>query len=166
MDNIHITSLDKHHDRLSFNCGIEQLNRYLKHHASQDVKRYLSKVYVAAVQDSPQVIGFYTLSACRIDVGELPEEISSKLPYYSYVPAILIGRLAVDQEYQNKGLGRFLLMDALYKYLNDNVGSMAVIVEAKNDIARAFYKKLGFLEFHDHTHKLFIHMAQIKLLFS
>lgn len=158
--------MEKHHTRAAFKSGVSELDRYLIHQASQDIKRYLARIYVATRREETDVVGFYTLSASRIDIGELPIEVSQKLPSYPYVPAILIGRLAVDLSYQGKGLGKLLLMDALYKSFKDHVAAMAVIVEAKNDNAKAFYQTYDFEVFPEQPRKLFVRMAKIKLLFQ
>lgn len=89
-----------------------------------------------------------------------------KLPRYPLVPATLLGRLAVDRRHQGKGYGRFLLADALYRALRSEVASFAVIVDAKDDSARAFYEREGFLPFPDQQMKLFLPMADIEQLFK
>ena len=74
------------------------------------------------------VLGYYTLSSFGINLADLPEETAKKLPRYPLVPATLLGRLAVDKDHQGKGLGEFLLMDALHRSLDqaDVIGSAAV----------------------------------------
>jgi ribosomal protein S18 acetylase RimI-like enzyme len=82
------------------------------------------------------------------------------------VPAILIGRLAVDRRYRGQGLGRLLLVDALLRSLaiSRQVGAMAVVVDAKDDAARSFYEQYGFTRFVDHDNRLFLPMATIAQL--
>lgn len=91
----------KRHDRKGFDCGVEALNRYLKQVAGQDQKRNLSKVYVFAEGES--IVGYYSLSAHSVSRENLPKGI--KLGGYQDIPFLLLGRLAVDKNYQGQGLG-------------------------------------------------------------
>ncbi|MGU9986531.1 MULTISPECIES: hypothetical protein [unclassified Rickettsia] len=79
----------------NFDCGQNILNDYLRKYASQDLKRYLTSVYICSTEDQKEVIGYYTLSSNRIDVSEISKDYTKKLPCYPYLPAILIGRLAI-----------------------------------------------------------------------
>jgi hypothetical protein len=67
--------------------------------------------------DGPSVVGYYTLSALSIERGTIPEPVVKKLklPSYPLLPATLMGRLAVDQKHQKRGIGEFLLMDGLQR---------------------------------------------------
>lgn len=165
---IRIERLDEGHDRSLFDCGEEALNAYLKKQASQDVKRYLSTVYIAkpAKHSNLQVIGFYTLSTAQMEASSLPVEIIKKLPRYAYMPAFRIGRLAVHNANQKMGVGKSLLMDALYKCLKSEIPGIAVIVDAKNEQAQSFYQKYGFIQLPQQPLKLFIFMKDIKDLFT
>ena len=135
---------NKRFDRQGFDCGNEALNRYLKQQLSQDVKRRLAVAYVLVEAD--KVIGFYTLSASAVDVSDLTDLMVKKLPKYPLMPVSLIGRLAVDKTYQGQGLGDLLLMDALYrcKVSAEQVASLAVVVDAIDVKAEAFYQSYGF----------------------
>lgn len=95
----------------------------------------------------------------------LPENYTKKLPCYPYLPATLIGRLAIDLKYQKKKIGEFLLMDALYKSYKSGIAAFAVIVDAKNIEAKNFYKNYEFNEFIDNSNKLFLPMNKIAKLF-
>ena len=139
---------------------------YLKYHASQDIKRFLARIYVAHKSNSLLICGYYTLSAARVSLHDLPQEISKKLPHYPYIPVILLGRLAVDQNFQNYKLGRFLLVDALYRSYQSPIGAAAVIVDAKDEKACTFYQKYDFIKFPNQAQKLFIPMQKIKALFE
>jgi len=110
--------------------------------------------------------GYYTLSSTSIQLGELPEQTVRKLPRYPLLPATLLGRLAVDRREQGKGYGRYLLADALYRAAQSEIASFAVIVDAKDDNARRFYEREGFLPFPDQPMKLFRPMADIRRLFN
>ena len=161
--------LDDRHDRTSFVCGIEALDRYLHQQAGQDAKRNAAVTYVLVPADTPTIIaGFYTLSATSIRLDSLPPETAKKLARYPDIPATLMGRLAVSQEHQGRGLGRHLLLDALRRSLeaSASIGSAAVIVDAKDAAARAFYEHYGFISFPDQPQRLFLPMKTIQVLFA
>ena len=107
--NLVIEPLNPTHDRTGFQCGIEALDRYLKKQAKQDIKRRISRVFVATKPDNPKaVIGYYTLSTLSIELNQLPEKRARKLPKHP-VPAALIGRLAISNAAQGQGVGKLLL---------------------------------------------------------
>lgn len=161
-----IAHLEKKHNRQEFTCGIDALDDYLKIQASQDMKKNVAVTYVATSDDSEQVLGYYTLSSIGIVAGELPEDVIKKLPRYPVLPGILIGRLARDKKFRGKDIGLYLLMDALKRSLDisNQLGSVAVIVDAKNEKAVVFYKGYGFIEFPDNNRRLFLSMSTIKKL--
>lgn len=154
----------KEHERSNFNCGVDLLDRYLKKQANQDFKRNIAVPFVLVEGDKPDIIGFYTLSSLHVHLEELPSNIRENLPHYPNIPATLLGRLAVDEGYQGRGLGEFLLMDALYKSLkqSNKVTSFSVVVDAVNEDARDFYLHFGFLSFPDNEERLFLPMKTIK----
>jgi len=161
-----VISFDKSYDLKSFDCNEPTLNKYLTNYASQDIKRYLATVFLGVDSSNTQkVIGYYTLSANRIDISELDSEYTKKLPNYPYLPSILIGRLAVDKDYQGQKLGEYLLLDALNKSFKAEIAAFAVSVEAKNIRAMNFYKSFGFVELIDNSNKLFLPMNTIAKLF-
>jgi predicted GNAT family N-acyltransferase len=152
------------HDRSNFDCGYEQLNHFIHHQASQEQKRMVSTTYVL-VKDK-LVIGFYTLSATSIVANGLSKDISEKLPRYPILPATLLGRLAIATTSQNAGLGKILLFDALQRsyYNAQKIGSVAVIVEAKNNQVQKFYTNLGFNILSSNTLTMYYPMNKIKKL--
>lgn len=161
-----ITALDgKMHDRAAFSCGAPELDRYIREHASQDVKRDVARIFVAVQAGAPTVCGYYSLSAASFQRDSLPASQAKRLPHYP-VPAVLLGRLAVDESKRGQGLGAFLLMDALNRVLlaTQTLAVHAVIVDARDDTAAAFYRKYGFIPFNDHQRRLFLPMATIRRL--
>jgi GNAT superfamily N-acetyltransferase len=163
-----IELLGKHHERASFSCGSDDLDRYLRARARQDRDRKVAAVFVLVGDEPDRVAGFYTLSALALAVAELPPETVRKLPRYPLIPARLIGRLAVDRRYQGRGHGDFLLMDALRRILDHSteIASFAAVVEAKSDAARGFYGAYGFIPFPDHSDRLFLSVATIERMFE
>jgi GNAT superfamily N-acetyltransferase len=139
-----IAPLDRTHDRASFHSGSEALDRYLRERASQDVRRRIAGCFIA-IDDQGRIAGFYTLAAASVALDELPERMAKGLPRYPTVPAVLIGRLAVATAYHGKGLGSALIADAIIRTDQLGIGAFAVIVDAKDERAAAFYRANGFL---------------------
>jgi len=120
-----IEPLGKHHDRAAFSCGKKPLDQYIKEQARQDAKRHYAAPFVLVEKGKKNISGYYTLSSFGINLEDLPEAVVKKLPRYPIVPATLLGRLAVDEDYHRKGFGELLLMDALHRSLDqaDVIGS-------------------------------------------
>jgi GNAT superfamily N-acetyltransferase len=159
------------HDRAAFSCGAEQPDRYIRQQASQDVRRRVAAVFALCDRDSKSIIGYYTLSACTVLLRDLPEEQRTRFPRYPEVPTVLLGRLAVDRRYVGQGWGKTLLLDALHRCLaqSEQIAAAAVVVDAKDDSARVFYERYGFLRPLDpegqHENRLFLPMKTIEQLF-
>lgn len=162
-----IVALDSTHDRQNFDCGVEPLNRYLREIATQDQRRRVAACFVIAHAESNAIAGYYTLSAFTVAGTDLPAELSRKLPKYGQIPCTLLGRLAVDQRYVSRGLGAMLLVDALRRALHHaaEIASWAIIVDAKDDAARRFYARYGFLALPDAPQRQFLPMATVASIF-
>lgn len=167
-NHLQIVKFNKSYNYLNFDCGIDKLNKYLINYAAQDIKRHLASVFIAIINtdNSQTVVGYYTLSSNYIDINKLDKDYTKKLPYYPYLPAVLIGRLAVDKARQGNKIGEHLLMDALRRVLTSEIAAFAVIVDAKNDKAINFYKNYGFIQFVDNPSKLFLPFSTIIKLFN
>lgn len=163
-----VEALGRHHDRAGFESGVPALDAYLKKQAGQDARRYAAAPFVLCEGEGIAVLGYYTLSALSIHTGELPEETARKLPRYPLLPAVLIGRLAVDRRRRGERLGEFLLMDALYRSWRQahEIGAVAVVVEAKDEPARRFYEAYDFRIFPQQPGRLFLPMARVERLFA
>lgn len=163
-----IEPLAKDHDRKSFTCGAEPLDRYLQTQVSQDQKSRVAAAFMLTEPPSRKVLGFYTLSSTAVFANELPEKLARKLPRYPQLPATLLGRLAVDVTARGKRYGELLLMDALRRSLEgaEAIGAMAVIVDAKDDGAAAFYAQYGFEPLPEHERRMFLPMGQVAASFS
>jgi len=156
------------HDRAAFSCGVEALDRYLREQAGQDARSHAAATFILLTPED-RIAGYYTLSSSIILATRLHAETVKKLrlPRYPELPATLIGRLARDVRFRGQGVGEFLLMDAL-KRARGNVrvvASLAVIVDAKDEAARRFYSKYGFLSFPDTQKRLYLPMKTIEKLF-
>lgn len=143
-----IRPLDGDADTAGFACGEKALDDYLQRYATQDIKRGVARVFVATPMGQPmRVVGFYTLSAASVAAEMLPEVFRKKLPRYP-VPAALLGRLAVSQQAQGKGLGSILLVDACKRVAaaSETLAVAAILVDAKSPQVAAFYQHFGFIE--------------------
>ena len=147
-------------DVSDFCCGEPALDRYIKTQAGQDMKRRIASCFVAS--DGGDVLGFYTLSSASVVLSDLPEETVRKLPRYGEVPVVRLGRLAVDKKAQGKKIGAFLLIDAFERVLKSEIAAFAVIVEPKNDHAKAFYQHFGFDSFGSQQERLFYMLAKFQ----
>ena len=160
--------LEKAHDRKSFDCGNEELNRYLREQARQDAEKRVAAPFVLTQPNSSAVLGFNTLSASIIPVDELPPDLMKRLPRYGQLPVTLLGRLAVDRSVGGQGVGEFLLVDALRRSLEvaQQIAAMAVVVDAKDERAESFYRYFDFQPFQQTPLRLFLPMGQIAKLFA
>lgn len=135
------------HDRNTFSCGVDALDRYLASHAGQDVRRRVSACYVAVEAASGKLAGYYTLAAGSVALNDLPPHLTRRLPRYPSVPVARVGRLAIDKAFQGRKLGGALLADAAVRAARSEAAIFALIVDAKDDGAAAFYQRHGFEPF-------------------
>lgn len=163
-DIIRILAIREEHRREEFDCGVEALNTYLRRYARQNHEKNIARTYVA-VGEAKQVLGYYSLASASIEFESLPEDYAKRLPKYP-VPAVRIARLAVSKTAQGKGLGERLLVDALKRILavSAEVGVHLILVDAKNDKARAFYQRYGFGGLHDKSTTLFMPLETARAL--
>ena len=148
-------------NRTGFDCGIEALNNYLQKQARSEMKRRVATCFVAIHQKTQKVAGYYTLSASQIPLTDLDEEWSRRLPRYRTVPAVLIGRLAVDQSFRKQGLGSGLILDAVSRVMSSEIASNILAVDAKDENAMLFYQHLGFRQIPDGSSKMVIPVATL-----
>lgn len=116
-------------------------------------------------RNSPNIIGYYTLSATSIAPVSLPPELARKYGRYGVLPATLLGRLAVDVRHRGKGMGVLLLYNAVRRTLRSGIASMAVVVDAIDENAVAFYERYGFRRFEDDPTRLYLPMSSIRDIF-
>jgi ribosomal protein S18 acetylase RimI-like enzyme len=162
-----IAPLSPNHDKLAFSCGVDPLDRYLQTQATQDIRRRIANCFVATSANSNIIAGYYTFSAASVPMLDLPSEAAKRLPRYPVVPAALIGRLAIDRQYRGRGLGAALLFDAIARAARADTAIFAVLVDAKDDAAAAFYRHHGFQPFAARPLTLFLPIGTaLKLLES
>ena len=156
-----VVQLNATHDKATFNSDSEPLNRYFKEQASQDIKRRVSACFVAISQDN-KIVGYYTLASASVLLSDLPESLLKKLPRYPTVPAVRMGRLAVSTQYKGQGIGAVLLADALLRSASNEIAAYALIVDAKDTKAAAFYQHHGFMLLVVNPMRLFLPLADLK----
>ena len=142
------------------------LDRYVREQASQDVRRRVANCYVAIESETGAIAGYYTLAASSIGVADLPITETRRLPRYPVLPAVLIGRLAVDTRYRGRQLGVTLVVDAARRTARAELAAFTLLVDAKDDSAAAFYSKLGFLPLESRPLTLFLPVVTALKLFS
>jgi predicted GNAT family N-acyltransferase len=153
-----IEPLSNTHDRPGFSCNVDSLDNYLRKQAKQDIKRRISRVFVAIRPEYPAtIVGYYTLSTLSIELSQLPEALAHKLPRHP-VPAALIGRLAVSQQAQGQCIGKMLLMDAIKRTLgvSDEIAIYAIVVDAIDVHAKCFYQQYGFSSLSSKSRRLYL----------
>lgn len=158
-----VEPLDLLADRSGFDCGVEALDRYFRTQVSQDIRRRVAACFVAT--DSPgRMAGYYTLASASVLLSDLPEAQVKKLPRYPSVPAVRMGRLAVDSAFRGEGLGGALLADALRRAVSAEIAAYALLVDAKDAAAAEFYAHHGFLALPQQPLFLFLPLATVKPL--
>ena len=163
-----IQPLEAHHDRAGFTSGNPALDDYIRRRARQDRDRRVAAVFVMVSDKPSDIAGYYTLSSLSIELRAVPSDKVRRLPPYPSVPAVLIGRLAIDQQYQGRGLGGILLMDALHRVLGQSkeIAAWAVIVDAMDALAADFYGHYGFRPLSDQPDRLFLPIATVEQIFA
>jgi ribosomal protein S18 acetylase RimI-like enzyme len=160
-----IEPLSKAHHREAFDCGSEPLNRFLKQTARQHAERGLSQTFVLvednAIPPKP-ILGFFALNLCQVESATLPLEYARKLPRES--GAVRLGRLAVTITHQGQHLGARLLFDAMRRCAEifRAAGGIGLLVEAKDEAAKRFYKRFGFESYPDEEWALFLPIKTIQ----
>ena len=145
------------HDRQGFNCGRQELNDWLRQVARQHQDKGLSKTFVAVREEEPsRICGYCALSLAELENRHLPQAWRKKLP--RRIPAVRLARLAVDRQYQGKGLGELLLVDALTRAqrIYAEAGGIGLFVDALDEQAAGYYLNFGFEAAPDNPLLLFL----------
>jgi ribosomal protein S18 acetylase RimI-like enzyme len=136
--------LGAEHDRTAFSCGVPALDSYFRTQVTQDMRRRASACFVAIDNPGNQVAGFYALAAGGVPLNDLDPVMAKRLPRYPSVPVARLGRLAVAVAFHGRKLGAALLADAALRAMRSEVAVFALVVDAKNAAAEAFYRHHGF----------------------
>lgn len=147
----------------NFDCGTEELNFYLKRFAQKNNNLGIGRTFV--LLNELIVVGYYTVSMAQVEYESLDQESRRNLPRYP-LPAMRIGRLAIDKNMQGQGLGEYLLMDSLERCqrLLKEIAIFAIVVDAKNNQAKDFYIHYGFIPYSDRGLSLFLPITTVKRL--
>jgi GNAT superfamily N-acetyltransferase len=158
---LHIEKLQRTHEIEAFDCGQPELNRFLIRHALQAQQVNSSQTYVGL--SGKTIIGFFTIVAGEVRHADAPARIVKGMPRYP-IPLLVLARLAVHCEWQGRGIGAGLLLDALGRTLHaaDIIGVRAVAVHAKDDSAASFYRHFGFMPSPTDKRHLFLLIKDVR----
>jgi GNAT superfamily N-acetyltransferase len=164
-DGPQVEKLRREHPVDLFDCGQDALNRFLARYAFQNQQAGASQTYVAVVAD--EVVGFYTLVVAHIEYDDAPQRLAKGLARHP-IPLMLLARLAVAVNWQGQGLGSGLLKDAMLRTLQaaDIAGIRALAVPAKDDDARAFYGRFGFIPAPTDPYHLFVLLKDVRRILT
>ena len=140
-----VLPLAGNHDRQAFDCGRHELNDWLRQVARQHQDKGLSKTFVAIRESEPaRIYGYYALTLAELENRHLPDAWRKNLP--RRIPGVRLGRLAVDRQYQGKGLGELLLVDALTRArrIYAEAGGIGLFADALDEQAAGYYHRFGF----------------------
>jgi predicted GNAT family N-acyltransferase len=148
-------------DRNQFNSGSAPLDDYFRAQVGQDIRRRVTGCFVALTA-ADQIAGYYTLASASVPLTDLPDQLRRKLPRYPSVPASRMGRRAVASRFRGQGLGGALLYDALMRSIRSDIVAYAMIVDAKDDAAEAFYAHHGFVPLSQGERTLMLPLATVR----
>lgn len=146
------------HDRSGFHCGVPELDAFLKAVARQHAEKGISRTFVLADPDRPDVIlGFFTLTLCEAKAEGLPEKYSIRYPSHA-LPAVRLARLAVARSHRGRGYGRLLLAEAVHRtmLISEQAGLIGLFVDARDAESRSFYERFAFVPLPDQPLRLFL----------
>ena len=160
-----VEKLRADHKIEGFDCGREELNRYLLRYAWSNQLAGAAQTYVGLAGES--VVGYHTLAVGQVSREEAPERLTKGLARHP-VPILLLARLAVDRHWQGQGVGKSLLKDAMQRTLQaaDIAGIRAFAVHAKDDEARSFYEKFDFVPSPTDPMHLFVLLKDVRRIIS
>lgn len=150
-----IEPLTREHNRKSFDCGDEEVTRFLREKAMQDHERNLSRtiILIDAGESPKRIIGYHTLVMTQVRQEEIPND---RPRITRGIPVILLGQLGIDIKYQGRALGDILLMDvqARTDEISRKVGIRALMLDARNERLAQWYEKHDFIRF-PHSRRMF-----------
>ena len=134
--------LGEQHELETFSCGTDSLDQWLRRRALKDQRNGASRTFV--VCDGAKVVAYYALASGAVVLDAAPGHFRRNMP--DPIPVVILGRLAIDQSQQGRGMGRALVRDAGQRILHaaDAIGIRGVIVHALSAEAKAFYERVGF----------------------
>lgn len=159
-----LEGLCREHPRRLFNCGQEQVNDWLATKALQHQEKHLSVTKVL-LDETGAIAGYYTLATGQFDFGDLPADLSKRLPRRA-LPVAVLAWLGVSSNHQGQGLGRLLLASALRDCFEagKTFAFIAIILDCINDSARAFYQHWDFEQLPGHPYRLFLSAKRLEAM--
>jgi GNAT superfamily N-acetyltransferase len=166
--------LAEHHDRAAFTCSGEEgaiLQDYLRNdtRGPREHRKHVTALHVMVRESAPSVIcGFFTLSSASLRIEDSPKNIAKGLPKYRTMPAVRLGRMAVDDRFRGHDLGTLLIQEAfsIAVRLKDSVGFVAMLVDAKTDNLVNYYELRGFTRLPEAERTLFIMQPTMEQVLS
>ncbi len=157
-----IVPLDRSHNRSGFDCGVPELNTFLKATARQHCQKGISRTFVLT-DGSSAILGFFSLTLCELHSEQLPATHARKYPLHG-LPAVRLARLAISRKEQKRGYGELLLTEAIHRtaLIAEQAGVIGLFVDAKDDAARKFYVRYGFITIPEHPLQLFLPIETIR----
>jgi ribosomal protein S18 acetylase RimI-like enzyme len=157
-----IVLLERSHDRNGFDCGIPELNKFLKATARQHSQKGVSRTFVLT-EDRTEILGYMTLTLCEVSPVSLPAAHANRYPSH-LLPAVRLARLAVSNKARGRRYGELLLSEALHRTacIADQAGVIGLFVDAKDESARQFYLRYGFHPLSEAPLQLFLPIETIR----
>ena len=160
-----IVPLARHHDRSTFDCGVSELNSFIKATARQHSDKGISRTFVLTEEEkTAAIIGYFTLTLCEVRAESLPPAYAKKYPLHG-LPAVRLARLAVSRKYQGKSYGSLLLAEAIHRtvIVGEQAGLIGLFVDAKDEDAHKFYERYGFISLPGAARQLFLPLETLRL---
>ena len=156
-------SLTAKHETAQFCSGEESLDSWLRERALANMEAFASRTYVLCSANSNQVIGYYALCMGQIFSSEVVGSMRRNMP--RQIPAVILGRLAIDEKWQGKGLGGALLQDAVQRSIRaaKEVSARLLIVHALSPEAESFYLHYGFARLPTETPTYALDLLKIRM---
>jgi GNAT superfamily N-acetyltransferase len=160
-----VEKLRRDHAVEGFDCGRDQLNQYLLRYAWQNQQAGAAQTYVGIVDNA--IVGFHTLAVGQVMHEGAPVRLTKGMARHP-VPIVLLARLAVDRRWQNQGVGKALLKDAMLRTLQaaEIAGIRALAVHAKDDEAKQFYEHFDFVASPSDPMHLFVLLKDVRRIVS
>jgi GNAT superfamily N-acetyltransferase len=164
-DGFRLERLRSEHRRRGFHCGADKVDDWLASKALQHQEKRLSATKVLLEGDA--IAGNYTLATGQVDFGDLPVELTKRLPR-RLLPAAVLAWLGVSTAQQGRGLGRLLLAQALRDCheAGQTFAFVAVILDCLDDAAKSFYQKWDFEEMPGHPYRLFLSAKRLEAMMA
>ncbi|MGB8095728.1 MAG: GNAT family N-acetyltransferase [Terracidiphilus sp.] len=160
-----VEKLRRDHPVENFDCGREELNRYLVRYAWQNQQAGAAQTYVGIVGEV--IVGYHTLAVGHVTLEDAPERLTKGLARHP-VPVMLLARLAADRRWQGQGVGKALLRDSMQRTLQaaEIAGIRALAVHAKDEEARHFYEHFDFVPSPTDPMHLFVLLKDVRRIIS